>query len=146
MILLPPDLRAALHTNAASRLAALRDDRPEPDPLPVVKFFASAGAATWLASELDADGDTLFGLADLGFGCPELGMFSLAELQSIRLPGGLGIERDLHFAPRFPLSVYADAARIAGRITEAEALLATAARARDLLAPRNPEIPSTRDG
>ena len=28
--------------------------------------------------------DTLFGLADLGFGCPELGSFSLAEIERLR--------------------------------------------------------------
>ena len=42
------------------------------DPVPVVKFFNPIGAATWLATDLDEDGDTLFSLADLGFGCPEL--------------------------------------------------------------------------
>src|SRR3546814_1805581 len=51
------------------------------------------GSATWLATEMDEDG-ILFGLADLGFGCPELGSFALAELEAVRLPFGLGIERD----------------------------------------------------
>ena len=32
------------------------------DHVPVVKFFNPVGAATWLLSELDEDGDTLFGL------------------------------------------------------------------------------------
>lgn len=146
MILLTPEIRAALRANDIARIAAQADGQREPDPLPVVKLFNPMGAATWLASELDEDGDTLFGLADLGFGCPELGAFSLSEIESVRLPGGLGIERDLYFEPRFPLSAYAEAARIAGRITEAEALLATAARARDVLTPHNPEIPPTKDG
>jgi len=126
MILLPPDLHARLLANGHF---------PNADLAPVVKFFNPIGAGTWLASEIDADGDTLFGLADLGFGCPELGSFSLGELASVRLPLGLGIERDLYFEGRFPLSVYADAARIAGNITEAETLLATVARARGLLKP-----------
>lgn len=56
----------------------------------VVKVFNPLGAATWLISELVADGDALFGLADLGFGCPELASVSLAELSSVRLPLGLG--------------------------------------------------------
>ncbi|MEE4450528.1 DUF2958 domain-containing protein [Novosphingobium resinovorum] len=148
MILLTPELRAALRANAIAHHAAQRDGRREPDPLPVLKLFNPMGAATWLASELDADGSTLFGLADLGFGCPELGYFDLREIEAIRLPGGLGIERDLHFVARFPLSAYAEAARIAGRITEAEALLATVARARALRTPRNsdPEIPPASDG
>src|SRR3546814_2226994 len=61
-------------------------------PLPVVRLFSPVGAATWLATEIDADG-IFFGLADLGFGCPELGSFALAELEAVRLPFGLTIER-----------------------------------------------------
>ena len=148
MILLTPQLHAALRANAEARRAAQRDGRAEPDPFPILKLFNPCGAATWLATELYADDSTLFGLADLGFGCPELGYFDLREIEAVRLPGGLGIERDLHFAARFPLSAYAEAARIAGRITEAEALLATVARARQLRTPRNPEpeIPPASDG
>jgi hypothetical protein len=99
------------------------------DHVPVVKFFNPLGAATWLVSECDGDGNTLFGLADLGFGCPELGSVSLAEMAAVRLPLGLGIERDCHFAATHPLSVYAKAARMEGRITESPAHLATAAAA-----------------
>jgi hypothetical protein len=141
MTLLTPDLRHALRANDIARRAALRNEKPEPDPFPVVKIFNPFGAATWLASELDNDGDTLFGLADLGFGCPELGAFRLSEMEAIRLPGGLGLERDQYFTARFPLSVYAEAARIAGSIIEAAPLLSTVARARGLLAPRGPELP-----
>lgn len=120
MILLTPDLIAALRANAAAYQDAIRDTSPEPDPLPVVKFFSPVGAATWLATELDADGDTLSGLADLGFGSPELGSFSLGEIASVRLPFGLSIERDEHFAPMAPLSVWADRARRGGSIIAAE--------------------------
>jgi hypothetical protein len=80
----------------------------------VVKFFNPLGIGTWLATELDEDGDTLFGLADLGD--PELGSFSLAEMQALELSLGMGIERDILFAGEYPLSVYAQAARTAGRI------------------------------
>ncbi len=128
MQLLTPGLRAALRANAdAARRAG--GERGH-DPVPVVKLFSPAGAATWLATELDADGDTLFGLADLGFGCPELGSFSLAELAALRLPFGLTIERDLHFNSSDPLSVWADAARQAGSILWAERLLGSAAAER----------------
>ena len=144
MMLLSPELRAALRANAEAHHAAQRDGRAEPEPFQVLKLFNPMGAATWLARELDEDGDTLFGLTDLGFGCPELGYFSLSEIESVRLPGGLGIERDLYFVPRFPLSAYAEAARIVGRITEAEALLSTAARARQLA--RRSQIPPALDG
>ena len=120
MHLLTQDQRARLIANGQSR----------GDHVPVVKFFSPVGAATWLFSELDEDGDTLFGLCDLGFGCPEMGSASLAEIAAVTLPFGLTIERDLCFAGRFPLTVYADAARLCGGITEDEARLEAAAAAR----------------
>src|SRR3546814_762499 len=95
---------------------------------PVVKFFNPLGAATWLATELGRDGDTLFGLADLGFGCPELGYFSLSEIRAVRLPYGLWIERDLSFESSFPLSLWTESARRAGSILWAETLLRRAAQ------------------
>ncbi len=70
-----------------------------------------------------------------------MGSFSLSEIASVRLPWGLGIERDLYFKGSFPLSVYADAARIEGRITEAESLLASLARARTSRKSRDPDPP-----
>lgn len=127
MILLTPEHRFALRTNDIARRAAMRGGEAEPDFIPVVKFFSPVGAATWLATELSDDGDTLFGLADLGFGTPELGSFSLAELASVRLPFGLGIERDIGFEGRSPLSVWADWSRRAGSILWAETLLRRAA-------------------
>lgn len=127
MDLLTPELRAALTANAAARAEAARRQVPEPDPVPVVKFFNPYGAATWLLTELEGDGDTLFGLCDLGFGCPELGSVSLAEIASVRVPLGLGIERDLHFSAIHPLSVFAEAARRHGGIVESADALADAA-------------------
>lgn len=121
MVLIPDDIRARLLANGVAER--------ETDHIPVAKLFDPCGAATWILTEMMADGDTLFGLADLGFGCPELGTVSLAEIKSMKGPLGLGIERDLYFAPHFPLSVYAESARIAGHITEAERLLAQAAAA-----------------
>ncbi len=120
MILLTPELHERLLANGRQR---------DVDHLPVAKFFNPLGAATWLATELDEDGDTLFGLADPGFDCPELGSFSLTEMASVRLPLGLGIERDLWFEGTFPISVYAAAARIAGRIVLDDDLLQAAADA-----------------
>ena len=120
MLLLTQDQRARLIANGKSR----------GDHVPVVKFFNPVGAATWLFSELHEDGDTLFGLCDLGFGCPEMGSASLAEIAAVTLPFGLTIERDLCFEGRFPLTVYADAARVAGRITEDAVRLEAAAAAR----------------
>ena len=134
MELLTPDLRAQLRANTDAHHKAMEHGGTEPDPAPVVKFFNPLGAATWLATELDGDGDTLFGLADLGFGCPELGSFSLAEIAALRLPFELGIERDLCFASAVPLSVWADTARRAGSILWAAQLL-------ERLAPRSDQLP-----
>lgn len=120
MILLTPELGGRLLANGRLR---------DVDHVPVVKFFNPVGAATWLATELDEYGDTLFGLADLGFGSPELGSFSLLDMSSVRLPFGLGIERDLYFEGAFPLSVYAEAARKSGRIVLDERRLREAAAA-----------------
>lgn len=127
MDLLTPALRAKLIANGVAHTQAMRQGLPEPDPAPVVKFFNPCGAATWLFSELDSDGDTLFGLCDLGFGCPELGVASLAEIASVAVAFGLKIERDLHFAATFPLSVYAEAARQHGGIVENDTAFAQAA-------------------
>lgn len=119
--LISDDLRAQLLRNG---------DDPEADHLPVLKLFYPTGAATWLLTEmLPHNPDLLFGLCDLGMGFPELGYVSLAEIESVRGRLGLGIERDAHFIARFPLSVYAEAARRAGSITESEHLLTLAAAA-----------------
>jgi hypothetical protein len=86
--------------------------------VPVVSFFNPLGEGVWLATELDTDGDTLFGLNDLGH--PELGSFSLEELTLIVLPFGMGIERDILFTGDFPISIWAEATRQAGSIRAAE--------------------------
>jgi hypothetical protein len=66
-------------------------------------------------------GDVMFGLADIG--CPELGSWSLEELRGVRLPFGMGIERDLLFTGDFPISVWAEAAWETGSIQAAERAL-----------------------
>ncbi len=76
-----------------------------------VKFFTPDSNWTWYASEgapVDANGyfDTadekvdfvFFGLVS-GFEL-ELGYFSLSELESVRGPLGLPIERDMDFTPK----------------------------------------------
>jgi hypothetical protein len=65
--------------------------------LALVKFFTPDANWTWYASEFDGD-DTFFGLV-IGLAV-ELGYFSLSELESVRGPLGLPIERDLHFRPK----------------------------------------------
>lgn len=86
-------------------LPALYSQEDVEDPLVVVKFFDPCGAATWWITEggFDGPGYYFFGLCDLGCGYPELGYVSLAELESIEGPLGLGIERDTSWTPK-PLS------------------------------------------
>lgn len=119
MQLLTPEIRTKLLANGEA----------ECDHWPVVKLFAPTSAATWLFTTLDPDGDCLFGLCDLGFGSPELGYASVSELEHVQLPMGLYIERDLHFAAAHPLSVYTEATRLRGHITEHPDHLASAAQA-----------------
>ncbi|MGO4169190.1 DUF2958 domain-containing protein [Novosphingobium sp. YAF33] len=101
---------------------------PKFDPLPLVRLFNPMGRAVWLATELYADDDTLYGLADIGLGTPELGIFSLREIEAIRLPLGIRIARDLGFATRHRLSIWAEAARLAGSIPDAADLLSRLTR------------------
>ena len=92
--------------------------RGTPDEIdfePVVKLFNPIGTGTWLLTELDPENpDIAFGLCDLGY--PELGSVSISELEAIRLPLGLGIERDRHWTAKKTLNAYADEARVSGRI------------------------------
>ena len=125
MELMPDDIRARLLANGATP--------EETDHLPVVKYFDPCGAATWIITELmpaegeGAEPDMLFGLCDLGMGCPELGYVSLSELRSVTGRLGLGIERDLYFKANWPLTVYAHAADRRGRIIESDAALSESA-------------------
>ena len=111
MKLLTKEIERKLRKNAALDSAARTDLKP------VVKFFDPTGAGTWLFTELDENGDTLYGLCDPGLGSPELGYTSLSEVASFRgHVFGLGIERDMWFTPKFTLQEYAEKAAQAGRI------------------------------
>jgi hypothetical protein len=64
-----------------------------------VKFFHPMSRYTFYVTEFDGE-DTLYGwcVSPLGPDCDEWGYASFAELAALRVHG-LGIERDLHFAP-----------------------------------------------
>lgn len=140
------DNLAKLRSNGNATRRAQAKDRSEPDHQPVVKIFNPYGAATWLLTELDEDGDTLFGLCDLGQGYPEIGYVSKKELEDTRVHPrfhiteantgetvagtakvGLPLERDRYFNTEHPLTVWLEAAQRAGRITEDETALTQAA-------------------
>ena len=100
------------------------------DHAPVVKLFTPDANATWLLSEISpSEPNIAFGLCDLGMGFPELGNVDLNEIGEITGRYGLPVEREEHFEGRYPMSVYAAAARSADRIvTDAASLEAAAAK------------------
>ena len=88
-ILLPDDVRARLpklYANEALGMAAPA----------VVKFFTPDASWTWYASEFDGE-DLFFGLV-IGH-VAEFGYFSLSELEDVRGPLGVPVERALNFTP-----------------------------------------------
>lgn len=66
--------------------------------VPICKLFTPWGRATWLITG-EEDG-ILYGYADLGMDCVEWGSIAtLEELEAIRGPLGMKIERDLYWTP-----------------------------------------------
>jgi len=76
---------------------------PTAEKVAIVKFFNPSGAGTWYAVEGERVGEDFefFGFVEspLGPDCSEWGYFRLSELESVRGPFGLGIERDIHWTP-----------------------------------------------
>lgn len=66
------------------------------DPMVICKFFTPDAQWTWFVLEFDGE-DVFFGWV-VGLE-HELGYFRLSELESVRGPLGLAIERDVHFRP-----------------------------------------------
>ena len=83
-----------------SKLPFLYTQEDIEDPKVIVKFFAVWTSWTWYGIEFDGK-DLFFGYVAGDF--PELGYFSLSELQDLKGPMGLSIERDMYFTPQ-PLS------------------------------------------
>ena len=67
------------------------------DAIVYLKMFTPDSSFSFFATEFDGE-DMFFGLVD-GHE-KELGYFSLKELQSVKGPLGLPIERDLHWKPK----------------------------------------------
>jgi hypothetical protein len=68
------------------------------EALALVKFFTPWSGWTWYASEYDPAERLCFGVV-VGHE-REMGYFSVKELETLRGPAGLRIERDLHWKPR----------------------------------------------
>ena len=108
------DDRARLLAHGQARAAG-----QDTDPLPVVRLFTPDAHATWLLVSLDpADGDTAYGLIDLGIGMPALGTVKLSELASIVGPRQQPVMRDRYFQPARRLSEYVRLAQEDGSIPD----------------------------
>ena len=89
------------------------------DPLPVVRLFTPDAHATWLLTSLDpVDGDTAYGLIDLGISLPELGTVKLSDLASIVGPRQQPVMRDRYFQAVRPLSEYLRLAQENGSVVD----------------------------
>ncbi|OOQ57404.1 DUF2958 domain-containing protein [Mucilaginibacter pedocola] len=97
------------------------------DDKPVVKLFVTNTRCCWLISEINPEyPEMAFGLCDLGMGFPELGYVDLNELQQVQ--GFFRVLcRDESFEGKYPISVYAEAARTVRYITTDETSLRNAA-------------------
>ncbi|VVE57771.1 hypothetical protein PHO31112_05225 [Pandoraea horticolens] len=108
------DERAQLLANGVVRAAGQGID-----PMPVVRLFTPDAHAVWLLAALDpADGDTAWGLIDLGIGMPALGTVKLSDLASIIGPQQRPVLRDLYFHASRPLSEYVRLAQRDGSIPD----------------------------
>ena len=67
------------------------------DPIARLKFFTPDSSFTWFLVEYSPEERLAFGLV-IGHE-RELGYFSIAELEEVRGPMGLRVERDLYFDP-----------------------------------------------
>ena len=112
--LITDQARAQLLANGRGRAAGLAID-----PLPVVRLFTPDAHATWLLASLDpADGDTAWGVMDVGIGMPELGQIKLSDLASIVGPNKQPVMRDRYFKAVRPLSEYLRLAQENGSIVD----------------------------
>ena len=81
----------------ADKIPALYSTEDSDDPVAVLKFFTPDSSFTWYVTEYDPEQRLAFGLV-IGHE-RELGYFSFTELEVLRGPMGLPVERDLNFEP-----------------------------------------------
>lgn len=118
--MIPENLREIMIHNAQEVQNQLAKDHE-----PVVKLYSKYGKVVWLLSELDSANDIAFGVCDLGQGKPELSYVSITDLERLKharfkVPM---VEIDPNFDATYPLSVYWEAAKVAGRAVDDAVLL-----------------------
>ena len=84
--------------DVAETLPRLYSTEKEKDPIARVKFFTPDSSWTWYVTKYDPREHLCFGLVH-GHE-REFGYFSLDELESVKGPLGLPIERDLYWQPK----------------------------------------------
>jgi hypothetical protein len=91
-VFFPDDLKA--------QIPKLYAQEGSKDPTVYMKLFTPWTGWTWFVTEgEDRDGDYLMFGYTIGQE-KEWGYISMNELKAVRGPGGLEIERDIHFTPR----------------------------------------------
>ena len=112
--LVTDEQRAQLLENGHARAADAQTDL-----WPVVRLFTPDAHAIWLLAALDpADGDTAWGLCDVGIGMPEMGSIKLSDLATIVGPQRIPVRRDLYFHAVRPMSESLRLAQANGSITD----------------------------
>src|SRR5580700_8882386 len=88
---------ALLTDNLRARLPPLYAQENEADPVVCAKFFLPGTGWTWYVTEgSEQEGDFLFFGFVVGLES-EFGYFLLSELESVRTPLDLAVERDISF-------------------------------------------------
>ena len=91
--------RTLITDEIAQRLPALYSQEEQGEnAIAIAKFFTPRTSWTWYASEYDPEQRLCFGVV-VGHE-REFGYFSIEELEKIKGPGGLTIERDLYWKPK----------------------------------------------
>ena len=104
------ELKETLVEHAAGNLRVLKTWEPfkgyplysqdeTDDPIVINKLFDPTSGATWYLTEYDPKEKIAFGFVT-GLHENELGYISLAEIESIKGPLGIGIEQDLYFVQK----------------------------------------------
>ncbi|PSH60963.1 transposase [Phyllobacterium sophorae] len=114
--MIPAEALARLKDNHLVNERAALVDNPSVDLRPVVKLFLPTSAAVWLITEFDEKEGLLFGLCDLGLGCPEIGYVAVSDLLTAIGPLGIRADRDTTFIAQKSLNGYAAEARWLGYI------------------------------
>ena len=95
------DAHELMPESVAQTIPPLYATENDPDPIAQVKWFTPDSSWTWYVLEYDPHERLCFGWVE-GLE-KELGYFALAEIEHIRGPMGLPVERDLYWSPT-PLS------------------------------------------